>query len=377
MGRFNDLWASGKFAVKRNEEFEESRQQEARDMARELSPDLAVPVASRDVFDALKAKRGQETGRWLNGLIPDAVERPIESLAAGATAFEEVSAWIDKLCKEFVELAYEFNKKAIGTNLYISYEKPRLYEKKSDDVWYRPVEKTYKGRLTTRDWALVVRGRDEKIAIFVIPSAMVMAFDNDSVGEDEIPPFMEVKRITGNTGHTWVIGGEIVPLETMPQLAKELLGDLIRVSSGVMSESELFNNHATPTLGENIAVGYKAEADETSSGGAPDSAAAGGAQTDARAQAMALATAKDTAGGDQIISKACDIVDEIIDEELKSLYSQAGKHEPGSAEAVAVRRKISATETFHTKILDAFKEYTHSCLLAQDPPAANKPKLSK
>ena len=70
MGRFNDLWASGKFALKRNQEAEESRMQEARARAQELAPDMAIDPNSKEIFNALKAKRGQETGRWLNGLVP-------------------------------------------------------------------------------------------------------------------------------------------------------------------------------------------------------------------------------------------------------------------------------------------------------------------
>ncbi len=365
MGRFNDLWASGKFVMQRNKEADQSRMREATERAAELSPEFSVPEGSQVIFDALKAKRGQETGRWLNGLLPADVEKPMETQAAVGTAFEEVTEWINKLCAQFAELTYEFNKKAIGTNLYVSYEKPRLFEKRNEDVWYKPVDKSYKGRLTTRDWALIVRGHEHKIAVFVIPAAMVMAFDTDTIGEDEMPPFMEIVSTAVGANAVWKIGGEDVPIETMPHLAKELFGDLIRLASGVMSESELMGNHehSNLSLGENIAVGYQPEAN----------------LSPAEKQAKSADASADGEAPDQIISKACDIVDEILDQELKALYATASEYKPGTAESSAIRRKISATETFHNKIIDAFKEYTHSILITEAKTEAGQlePELSK
>jgi hypothetical protein len=49
MGRFNDLWASGKFALKRNQEADESRMQEARARAQELAPDMAIDPNQRNL----------------------------------------------------------------------------------------------------------------------------------------------------------------------------------------------------------------------------------------------------------------------------------------------------------------------------------------
>jgi hypothetical protein len=349
MGRFNDLWASGKFALKRNQEAEESRMQEARARAQELAPDMAIDPNSKEIFNALRAKRGQETGRWLNGLVPGNVEKPAEVQAAATTAFDDVNKWIDLLCEQFIELAYEFNKKAVGTNLYVSYEKPRLFEKRDEDVWYRPVDRTYKGRLTTRDWAMIVRGHESKIAVFVVPSSMVMAFDNDSVGEDEMPHLMLIERTAGSGGTiTWKIGEEATNLSAISPLAKELFGDLIRVSSGVMTEAELFSNDKAPTLGENVAVGYQQPGVSTK---APETTA--GETTDGGARSS-----------EHVISKACDIVDDIIEQELKTLYASTASIRPGTPEASNIRRQISATENFHAKILDAFKEYTQASLSA-------------
>ncbi|CAN5296493.1 hypothetical protein BH11CYA1_BH11CYA1_31440 [soil metagenome] len=349
MGRFNDLWASGKFVAKRSQEADESRMQEARERAYELAPELAVAPESREVFDSLRAKRGQETGRWLVGLVPQNVEKPVEVQAAATNAFEDVTKWMDLLSEQFVELAYEFNKKAIGTNLYISYEPAKLYEKRDEELWYKPVDRSYKCRLTNRDWALMVRGHESKIDVFIMPSSMVMAFDSEAIGEAEIPHFMEIERTASSTtgAVSWLIGGESTNLNSISPLAKELFGDLIRVSSGVMSEKELFNADRHQTLGENVAVGYQ--------------------QPESAAKVVEPPSSEDVVArsSENVISKACDIVDDIIDQELKALYASAGQQQAGTPDASKVRRQISATETFHNKILDAFKEYTQATLAAQ------------
>jgi hypothetical protein len=358
MGRFNDLWLSGKFALKRSQAADESRMQEARARAQELAPDMAINPDSKEIFNALKAKRGQETGRWLNGLVPSNVEKPIEVQAAAATAFDDVNKWIDLLCEQFVELSYEFNKKAVGTNLYVSCEKPKLFEKRDEDLWYRPVDKTYKCRLTTRDWALIVRGHDSKIAIFVVPSSMVMAFDNESIGEDEMPHLMEIERTAASSGTiNWLIGGEATNLGSISPLAKELFGDLIRVSSGVMTEAELFSQDKAPTLGENVAVGYQQPTDGPSKTSSSTQGSTDGSAIDSTSEAAR--------SSEHVISKACDIVDEIIDQELKNLYASAAQIQPGTPESSVIRRQISATETFRTKILDAFEQYTQAALVAE------------
>ena len=359
MGRFSDLWASGKFAVKARAEQDERDQTEAAHIFQEMSPELGVPEGTKAIFDALKSRRGQETGRWLREL--SGAEQPtanqiVESstpAAASANAFDETVAWVDGIFKEFADLAFEFNKTAVGSDLLVSYDNPQLFEKKSDAVWYKPVTRTYQGRLTTRQWALIIRGMETDIGVLLLPASMLLAFSGGQITDSEYPPFMQVSR--GQDGK-WSIGGETVTMAAIPHLAKELLGDLIRVSSGVMNESELFSKSSDkPVFNGNLAVGYKGQP-------APASAASQGvAQTAPQPNAL---DAGETDTQNLSIHDACDIVDEIVNFELKRLYEQAGKLQPGAPGAESVRKSISAVEKFRTKIVEAFEEYTHSTLPA-------------
>ncbi len=71
------------------------------------------------------------------------------------------------------------------------------------------------------------------------------------------PPFLVAEHKTVGSRNIWAIQGEEASLATVPALAKELFGDLIRMSSGKMEKSELFSRSSEqPKLGENVAVGY-------------------------------------------------------------------------------------------------------------------------
>lgn len=363
MGRFRDLWASGRFAIKSKEEDFGQQQHEALEAMHELGADFAVSDASKVILDALKSRRGQETGKWLKSLVPESEivgQQPVVHETTGASVYDEITVWTDALFKQFSELIFEFNKQAVGTDLMISFERPKLYEKKSDELWYKPVTKTYQGRMTTRKWALVVRGRDAKIGIYLFPAEMLLAFNADQVSDQELQPFMEVLRADVNGVDSWTINGERAPLEALPHLAKELMGDLIRVSTGSMSEAELFTSHTTDAphkLGENVAVGYDHSAAAPS---APSAAAAGGK--------LNLE--------DMNVFDACDIVDGIIERELKRLYTEAASLGPGSPQADLARKQISTVESFRMKMLESFEEFTtktQALLMAdQKQPLARK-----
>jgi hypothetical protein len=343
MGKFSDLWATGKF-IKRDREASVRRQeQDAVSLMQDFSPEIAVPESTKVIFEALRSRRSQETGRWLNNLATassDSLEPLVTSAPpANLNAFEDVVMSINLLFKEFGDLAYEFNKTAVGSDLMISHDAPTILEKKNDDVWYRPVTKSYQGRLTTRQWALLVRGEDKKISVFLLPAAMVLAFTAGADADNQYRPFMEFVR-SPEKG-SWTIGGEEISLTTVPNLAKELLGDLVRVSSGVMSESELFSkNSDKPKLGQNMAVGYAV----------PPSV-----QTERQAPS-------NIDEQDLSVHDACDLVDAALNRELNRLYSQASALKADAAGAEVLRKQISAVQAFRTKITDAFEDFTHAAI---------------
>ncbi|HIA52451.1 MAG TPA: hypothetical protein EYN91_10245 [Candidatus Melainabacteria bacterium] len=340
MSRFRDLWASGKFSIdKKGAEVVDKRaEHEAANMLRELIPD-----ESQKLFTDLKQRRGAETGKWLRGLGAEVGAVPREdkqAQASSADGFEDARRWIDALFQEFASLTYIFNQNAVGTKLFVSCERPQLVETKDETVWYNPVTKTYLGRLATRQWCLFVRGDDKKISMYIFPVEMTIGFKSGTYGDDTVPPFLVAEPGANSGKKNWVIQGEEAPLSVLPALAKEMFGDLIRVASGAMGENELFTSHQhkEPKLGENVAVGYVAET--------PSAADASSAISHLNVDGLN-------------IHDACDLVDKVIDLELKRLYQEAAKQSPGTPAADKARKQISAVEAFRMRIVDSFEKFTH------------------
>lgn len=335
------MWLSGKYAVERKnkDEIVEKATKEAANALRQL-----IPEDSKAVYSDLQVKRGQETGRWLKSLSGQedqskATEEWQKAQNKAADAFEETRRWMDALFNEFGGLTYTFNQNAVGTDLFVSVERPQVIEKRDESLWYRPVTRDYQGRLATRYWSLVVRGDEKRIGVFLFPAEMTIGFKAGHYTEEELPPFLVAEAATVNGRSTWKIQGEEASGALAAPLAKEIFGDLIRVASGKMSEAELFTSHKedAPKLGENVAVGYDAGA--------------------SRAQAAQTADLKVNVEG-MTVFEACDVVDKVIDKELKGLYEQATKAPPGSPDSTRIRKQISAVEAFRMKVVDAFENFS-------------------
>jgi hypothetical protein len=340
------VWKSGKFSLNTKQQAtpeEEGLSNEVVSMMQEMSPEFGLTDASHVVLSALRSRRSLETGKWLSNLktetsstqqkLPQQVAQP-----SGTSTFDDMAAWVDQLFRQLNELTFEFNKTAVNSNLLVTLEHPETFEgQATPGTFGRP--KLYRGRLTTSQWALVVLGREGKISIYLLPAALLLAFTAGQLNDRDYPPFMEVVKGNVNGSMVWTISEQSAPIEAMPYLAKELLGDLVRVASGVMSENELFANTAEkPKLGENLAVGYANPQQPAPS---------------------ATASSAPTAAGDSAISTACDLVDAAIEEELKALYAKASQLTPDSEMATPTRTKISNLEKFRSKMLAAFEEYTH------------------
>lgn len=341
--KFRDMWMSGKFAIDRKNKgtISEREEKEAVAALREL-----IPQKSQEVYSDLQKRRGQETGRWLKELsteiVADKAAEPWQQAQSTASDnFESVRIWMDALFQEFAGLAYGFNENAVGGDLFVSTERPSVSETRDDSVWYKPVNKNYQGRLTTRFWSLAVRGDEKRIALYLFPNEITLQFKTGDFSDLELPPILVAEPAKLNGRSTWTIQGEEASITMMGPLAKELFGDLIRVASGKMEESELFNAHkiGAPRLGENIAVGYEGGPNQTAE------------ETAHPAHKLNI--------DDISLSDACDILDKVIDRELKRFYTEAAGTQPGTPQAANARKQISAVEAFRMKVVDAFGHYSH------------------
>lgn len=342
MGRFGDLWKTGKFMLNSKDNPDKGLSDEVLSMMQESEPEFGLTEASHVVLSALKPRRGLETGRWLNTLnqqTENAQERLFPVSAPSTNSIEDMVHWVDELFKQFRDLAFEFNKTALNTGFLITVEPPEMHDQFAPNDSVAPAIRIYRGRLTSGQWALGIIGQIDKISVYMIPTSMLLAFAAGQLGDKDFAPFMEFVSANTDIAPSWTIGGQAAPLSTIPYLAKEMVGDLIRVASGVMSESELFASSSDNLqLGENLAVGYSKPKES---------------QTTATAKINPPVVSEDVN-----ISEACDIVDAVIEKELKALYNQASKLKPSSELATPIRTKISDLEKFRSQILAAFEAFT-------------------
>jgi len=264
------------------------------------------------VLERLKQRRGQETGKWLNlmrdpaaaiktGPAPtvedidnrDSIKEepytpPIESqyttlspssspvvkIAQADAPRGEVVEWITKLFNEFAKQAAEFNSSATGTKLVVTVRNPEFSYEAPHYGEYQSEKKIgiFKGHLATQLWAMWIQGYEDKTDIYVIPAEMVLKFTLEDIRKSDFTPFMTIDSKKEESGRKWSIEGTVISPDSITLLARELLGDLVRIASGQMNESELFGHHSAELkLGQNVAQGYVGQAAPAASG-APDAA---------------------------------------------------------------------------------------------------------
>ncbi len=251
------------------------------------------------MMERLKARRGQETGKWL-ALMEDA-SREAPAPTGPASTIEDVDkrevldeapyspplaaqfapmstvsgasnaptveqqeenrtvAGVQMLFAEFKKQSDEYNASA-ETQLMLTVNQPKFtfeapnYEDASSQS---PKISIFKGHVVAQHWAMLVQGYEEKIDVYVIAADEILNFTLNDIRKFGISPYMTVESSIVDDRRVWNIGGIPISLETIPLLSKELLGDLIRVATGTMNESELFTDLKTKLkLGETVAQGY-------------------------------------------------------------------------------------------------------------------------
>lgn len=257
---------------------------------------------SARIMERLKARRGQETGKWLAIMenaskapppvgppptIEDidkrevldevpytppletqytplyAQEQPPERLPAGALGNQTV-AGVEKFFTELKRQADEYNTNCQGGDFELMVNAPEYtFEKPHDESTYDDSKtlSIFKGSIVAQHWAMLVQGYEDRIEVYIISADEILNYTLNDIRNTGVSPFMLVESVLNEGKRVWSIEGTAVSEATMPALAQVLLGDLIRVDTGTMSESELFANaQGGLKLGVNVAQGYQAPA---------------------------------------------------------------------------------------------------------------------
>jgi len=222
--------------------------------------------ASHNILEVLRKKRGTETAAWLNSLT-HTNQTAAPAVLADTQSTEnqqehQLIQWLDALFDQFEIYGTRFNRTAQGTDLLVACTRPekngQVKEQPDQTAHQNSAEKTYQGDLATRYWAMLLRGTTGTITVYIIPAEVLLGFSLHKIDESVYRPLLVIESCWKDNQLTWHIGGTCITPDQIPLLAKELFGDLIRVASGQMSESELFAHPLQElSLGENLAVGYK------------------------------------------------------------------------------------------------------------------------
>lgn len=200
--------------------------------------------ASDIILNALRAKHQSDTGRWLSSLAEE-VSKPA-ALAESQDREQEnaTGALLDRMFTEFQKYASEFNQTVQGTDFIVNCLRPTfVYELPKDYSYNGDLEpgkiSTFEGHLATRYWAMLLRGQYGKIEIFITPAINLLGFSAQKSKIAEIVPFMSIEAVWKDGNITWQIYGEELLPNAVAPLTKDLFGDLIKVASGSISESDV------------------------------------------------------------------------------------------------------------------------------------------
>ncbi len=220
---------------------------------------------SVQVIEALKPRRGKETASWLASVSDHtSTTTPIEAKTDSANPApqpSEMVQWVEAMFDTFEELATTFNQSAVGTNCTVGVQRPIYhYEEQTFETNYEPVIAVFKGHLATRTWGLLVQGHHDTIEIFVVAADQLLTFTFHDIHKSGYQSFMTIESAKIDGQLEWRIEGGKITHDMLPLLCKELLGDLVRITTGTMSEDELFaHQHSDLKLGENVAQGFASQ----------------------------------------------------------------------------------------------------------------------
>lgn len=197
------------------------------------------PNVSDMILGGLKSRAGKETSSWLSNMagkegVKDQIEQEANAAAQprqtgpAPTGKNSIVAWFDKIFDNFAQYEVEFNRAVSGTELAVSAERP---DYSNADL--------FRGKLSTREWALVLRAKSGVIEGFFVPSDKMIAF---SINDKSFTRILQMKPGQSDDEPCFLVGDRGTPVlySQLPYFSKQLFGALIRVAKGEGSDQEEF-----------------------------------------------------------------------------------------------------------------------------------------
>jgi len=160
------------------------------------------------------------------------------------------SDWVSSIFHEFERQGNIFNASAQGTNLVLSIHPPKYYEEVVSGGIYGQDTKVrfFKGYVSATFWGMLLHGHHDKIDVYIVPSDAILQMTLSDINQSGFSPYVTIDSQVVNGEVEWHVEGATITYNAIPNLARELLADLIKVASGKVRNEDLFAEHHSGSL---------------------------------------------------------------------------------------------------------------------------------
>jgi hypothetical protein len=152
-----------------------------------------------------------------------------------------MAAIIDRLFDNFKRYAFEFNRSQPNRELVINCERPASMRTQAEYSEMGRQIKFCLGHLSSRNWALVVQGEENRVRAYVTPVEYLVGFRPN---QKDFEPYIEMKLMVDPSGSSrdlvWTIDNQLLAIESLPALSRRLFGQLVKVCRGEAEHTERF-----------------------------------------------------------------------------------------------------------------------------------------
>lgn len=162
----------------------------------------------------------------------------LQQLYREAAYKKGVEVLVDKIFGLLQRYAYEFNQVAGGTDLHVSGTISGDVTEATKVNRQREVEETetfFRARFSTRLFSLVVRGKDDHIDFYLIPTTRVMAL---SKYENEYKPISTLQVRITEQGMMWRMADAVPPVDHLDKLCMWLFTTLVEETKEAAKDEE-------------------------------------------------------------------------------------------------------------------------------------------
>ena len=280
----------------------------------------------------------------------------VAAAVAARTTNKSSTDWVARIFKEFERQSDGFNASAQGTNLVLSIHQPQYTEETVAGGQYGELTKVryFTGYVSTTFWGMLMHGHNDKIDVYIVPSEAILQMTLSDINQSGFSPFITIESLVKNGALEWHVGGATIVYEAIPNLAKELVGDLIKIASGKLKQEDLFAEPSgglklDPGAAQNLSQVMRVIKEDSEPAAASSSVATAVKQLSPQPAANPLASAVSFDAGESL-------VDALI-KDLGALSRTTEDSALTDAEQDTMRDLLTAMRTLHGQVSTFVAQY--------------------